>query len=83
MPLIAEYLVLLGRDIGSCNEFKKNPQKAMQDFRLNDDQQGHILNDTPEELGAAIIAEFDQSAAGTKVEVTGVVTSMTTKLNLT
>jgi hypothetical protein len=73
---IAEYLVLLGRDTQAQNEFRKDKDYAMRCFGLNDDQRKHVLNDLPDALGAAIIAEFGQTLE------TPVVSSMTTKLTL-
>jgi hypothetical protein len=74
---IAEYLVLLGRNAAACAEFRANKELAMKCFGLTKEQRDHIRDDSADDLGKAILAEF----AETGMQAAGpVVTSMTTKV---
>ncbi len=78
---IAEYLVLLGRNAAAAAEFHNDPDKAMKCFGLAKTQSDHIKNDTPDQLGQAIIAEFAQTiGASTQAAAGPAIASMTTKV---
>jgi hypothetical protein len=73
MPLIAEYLVHLGRHEEACQAFRKDPDHAMECFGLSKDQRAAVLSGDEQQLGSAIQSEFHACASG-------VVPSMTTKI---
>lgn len=73
MPLIAEYLVHLGRHEEACQAFRKDPEHAMECFGLTKEQRDTVLSGDEAKLGSAIQSEFHACASG-------IAPSMTTKI---
>lgn len=70
MPLIAEYLLHLGRHDQATKAFHEDPKTAMSSFGLTEEQQEAITSGDEQRLGTAITAEFAASSSRISLSMT-------------